>query len=105
MKMFELQGKYQKVEKLLPVFLCSKFEAEKEGDISSNFENLENWHCVKSVRIGSFSGPYLSTFGLSTERNKVDQKTSRPVDSDSAQVHNLLCRKFAMARFSDNVPG
>ena len=28
-------------------------------------------HCVKSVRIRSFSGPYFSTFGLNTERYSV----------------------------------
>ena len=28
---------------------------------------VPNTHCVKSVRIGSFSGPYFSTFGLNME--------------------------------------
>ena len=28
-------------------------------------------HCVKSVRIWSFSGPYFSAFGLNTERCSV----------------------------------
>ena len=49
------------------------------------FQNLENFpnsqvdfqtfctleHCVKSVRIRSFSGPYFPAFGLSTERYSV----------------------------------
>ena len=30
--------------------------------------NLDVSHCVKSVRIRSFSGPYFPTFGLNTER-------------------------------------
>ena len=29
------------------------------------------FHCVKSVRIRSFSGPYCPTFGLNTERCSV----------------------------------
>ena len=29
---------------------------------------LRNSHCVKSVCIRSFSGPYFPTFGLNTER-------------------------------------
>ena len=28
-------------------------------------------HCVKSVRIPSFSGPHFPTFGLNTERYEV----------------------------------
>ena len=28
-------------------------------------------HCVKSVRIRSFSGPYFLVFGLNTERYRV----------------------------------
>ena len=31
------------------------------------FQN-EKYHCVKSVHIRSFSGPYFPTFGLNTER-------------------------------------
>ena len=39
----------------------------------SVFFLITNWlfkhfHCVKSVRIGSFSGPYFPAFGLITER-------------------------------------
>ena len=29
---------------------------------------VKDWHCVKIVRIWSFSGPYFPTFGLKTER-------------------------------------
>ena len=30
-------------------------------------EELQNVHCIKSVRILSFSGPYFPAFGLNTE--------------------------------------
>ena len=30
-----------------------------------------NTHCMKSVRIWSYSGPHFSTFGLNTERYSV----------------------------------
>ena len=33
--------------------------------------NFKLNHCVKSVRIRSYSGPYISGFGLNTERYKV----------------------------------
>ena len=29
---------------------------------------LQHYHCVKNVRIWSYSGPYLPVFGLNTER-------------------------------------
>ena len=31
-------------------------------------------HCVKSVRIWSYSGPYYPTFGLNTERYRVSPR-------------------------------
>ena len=34
-------------------------------------DNLEETHCVKSVRIWTFSGPYFPAFGLNTERYEV----------------------------------
>ena len=35
---------------------------------------LENLHCLKSVRIRSFSGPYFSTFRLNTEIYRVKKR-------------------------------
>ena len=35
-----------------------------------NFFNVQ-WHCVKSVRIRSYSGSYFPAFGLITERYTV----------------------------------
>ena len=31
----------------------------------------QQWHCVKSVRIWSYSGPYFPAFGLNTERYRM----------------------------------
>ena len=39
-------------------------------------------HCVKSVRIWSFSGPHFSTFGLNTERSGV----SLPIQSKCMKI-------------------
>ena len=39
-----------------PMIFCSK---------------TRKWHCVKSVRIRSYSGPHFPTFGLNTERYSV----------------------------------
>ena len=32
------------------------------------FSDLKEEHCVKTVRIRSYSGPHFSAFGLNTER-------------------------------------
>ena len=38
----------------------------------SNYSHyLVSFHCVKSVRIRSFSGPYFPAFGLNAERYSV----------------------------------
>ena len=36
--------------------------------VSLYLKNSDDFHCVKSGRIGSFSGPYFPAFGLNTER-------------------------------------
>ena len=35
------------------------------------WNSIKAFHCVRSVRIRSFSGPYFPTFGLKTERYSV----------------------------------
>ena len=40
-------------------------------DIAKNTTKFRPEHCVKSVRIRSFSGPYFPAFGLNTERYQV----------------------------------
>ena len=39
------------------------------GNVSKTFSN--QLHCVKSVRILSYSGPYFPAFGLNTEKYSV----------------------------------
>ena len=52
--------------------IISKMMFEKIFEIRiKTKEGSEKWHCLKSVRIRSFSGPYFSVFGL-----KMDQKNS-----------------------------
>ena len=45
--------------------------------VKSFFNSIEWYfyiqHCVKSVRIWSFSAPYFPTFGLNTERNDAEK--------------------------------
>ena len=38
-------------------------------DIHKEQEKNDKKHCVKSVRIRSFSGPYFPAFGLNTDQN------------------------------------
>ena len=48
-----------------------------------DFRGNENgYHCVKSVHIRSFSGPYFPAFGLNTERYGV----SLPIQSECGKI-------------------
>ena len=38
----------------------------------NKIEILANAHCVKSVRIRSFTGPYFPGFGLNTDQKKAE---------------------------------
>ena len=46
---------------------------------------FQNRHCVKSVRIRSFSGPYFSAFGLNTERYGVSLCTQSKCGKDGPE--------------------
>ena len=59
----------------------------------------QNCHCVKNVRVRSFSGPYFSTFGLSTERRGVSHhiqsecgktRTGKTPNTDTFQAVIIL---------------
>ena len=39
-----------------------------KGELASETVNYNTKHCVKSVQIRSFSGPYFPAFGLNTEQ-------------------------------------
>ena len=48
--------------------LSSKIHNRTTENLSNIVIGFISIHCVKSVRIGSFSGPYFPVFGLNTER-------------------------------------
>ena len=60
---FWLQEKH--FTELKPGCLCDNFLVEKSENF---FLKKENGHCVKSVRIRSFSGPYSPAFGMNTNQ-------------------------------------
>ena len=37
---------------------------------NSLMNDVSNLHCVKTVRVRSYSGPYIPAFGLNTERHE-----------------------------------
>ena len=53
------------------------FKAEVPSEVFF-LNELRFRHCVKSVRIRSYSGPYFPGFGLNTERYKVSQRSISP---------------------------
>ena len=49
-----------------------------------------NIHCVKSVRIWSFSGPYFAAFGLNTERYRISHRIQSNTDTFYAVITRHL---------------
>ena len=41
------------------------------NDLYLIFQNRQMYHCVKSVRVRSYSGPHFLAFGLNTETKYV----------------------------------
>ena len=56
---------------------------------TSNFNISKNLHCMKSVRIQSYSGPYFPDFGLNTERYGVSLRIFSSATS-SIKSHELV---------------
>ena len=50
---------------------CTRFTESSYQRFQSSLQKFSIFHCVKSVRIRSCSGPYFSAFGLNTERYRV----------------------------------
>ena len=70
-------------------------------------------HCVKSVRIRSYSGPYFPTFGLNTERYGVSLRSISPYSVqmlENADQNNSEYKHFSRSatdthnRFISNWP-
>ena len=58
---------------------------------SKIFANIKIKHCVKSVRIRSYSGPYFPAFGLNTERYSVLSALERKIELwESRELMDLL---------------
>ena len=51
------------------------------------------FHCVKSVRVGSVSGPHFPAFGLNTERKTQTRKTP------STDIFHALCDSYLQQIF------
>ena len=64
--MFENRGDFLEKEHFNKHFILTHERKHRAG------KNILNYHCVKSVLIRSFSGPYFPAFGLYTERYGVN---------------------------------
>ena len=60
------------------------------------FVNLSTCHCVKSVLIWGFSGPYFPAFGLNTERYCVFSPNGRKYGSEKLRIQTIFtqCVRF-----------
>ena len=60
-----------KLRKLSRKVSAMGFSSVKVADLRSTKKFQNNLHCVKNVRIRSYSGPHFSAFGPNTERYSV----------------------------------
>ena len=54
----------------------------------SIFTHFTNYHCVKSARIRSYSGPHFPAFGMNTERYGL----SLPIQSECGKIRTRKTR-------------
>ena len=60
---------------------------------STKGRKVSNPHCVKSVRIRSYSSPYFPSFGLNTERSVSPHsvRMQRNTDQNNSEYGHYLC--------------
>ena len=64
---------------ILPVWVIIQVICELTSVYSTGY------HCVRSVRIRSYSGPYFPAFGLNTERYGVNRKMQENADQNNSE--------------------
>ena len=61
-----------------------------------SWQQCSTWHCVKSVGIRSYSGPYFLAFGLKKIRENTDQNNSEYrhflCSVDFHQIQKIICK-------------
>ena len=61
------------------------------------------WHCVKSVRIRSYSGPYFLAFGLNTDRYSVRLRIRENTGQKNSKygyfLHTVIYRKGSFKKY------
>ena len=61
-----------------------------------------NFHCEKSVRIRSFSGPYFSAFGENTEKYGVLSQQPKMLYRDFSEKFSLIFKSLIIFLDSKN---
>ena len=61
------------------------------------FYFLHNYHCVTSVRIWSYSGPYFSAFGLNTGRQSIRMREN--TDQNNSEYGYFLWSAYLKKKF------
>ena len=64
--------------------------------LNKSFSPISTQHCMKSVRIWSYSGPYFPAFGLNTERYGVSFR----IQSKCEKIRTLYAVQFS---FTDHI--
>ena len=81
------------------------FSSKFHWNSSSNTKHVKffffNFHCVKSVRIRSYSGPYFPAFGLNTERHSRSVSLVLRIFLDFLKFS--CCKQLVSSQITDDV--
>ena len=74
---------------------CFKGATLLSASLQTFLKELKEVHCVKSVRVRSFSGRFFPAFGLNTERN-VFKPSARKYRPEKLQIGTLFTQWYRL---------
>ena len=66
-------------------------------------KELKKLHCVKSVRIRSYSGPYLPALGLNAERYRLALRVQTFIMEQFVEMLTAVARKIKERKYNTGI--
>ena len=66
-------------------------------------KELKKLHCVKSVRIRSYSGPYLLALGLNAERYRLSLRVQTFIMEQFVEMLTAVARKIKERKYNTGI--
>ena len=66
-------------------------------------KELKKFHCVKSVRIRSYSGPYLPALGLNAERYRLSLRVQTFIMEQFVEMLTAVARKIKERKYNTGI--